>query len=499
VPLGIVHSDISPSNVYVSKRGDVKIGDFGIARARLRRDRTEAALTGKYGYMAPEQVLGRSFDHRADLFAVGVVLAELLTGEPLFTGSSKLTVLLAVRDVRIEPLRSRMAEFPAGLMGVLLRSLSRDPGRRYLHAAEFRGALDSVIDECGPRPTAAALGLAVTRVVSVPDVASSPALERLLSGAPASEEPTIRTPTEPEGRYVFREPDDTTSEPLHFAAAVERVVTGQVGGSTLVSLEGRPFVPVEEVPELARHLPSYATAAEIERATPAETTGELDRVPVAAVLGRLVLGRDTGLVVFECSPARKEVYLADGRPEFVTSNLAGELLGEVLVSRRVLTRGELDMALAVLPRFEGHLGESLVALGLVDAVHVVRHIADQVKDKLLELFKWRRGKYTFYRGVEVPKTGFPLGLDPIEIVCEGVRTGYTLVELEEWMSRHAGLSVVLERTLPPSLPPAQRRVLESLTSATVVGEIPRRHANAEKLDVLRAILFGVEAGVLAIA
>ena len=91
-PMQIVHRDISPSNVFMSKRGDVKLGDFGIAHAQRRESKTQAGtLKGKYGYMSPEQVVGQSIDARSDLFAVGVLLAELLMGRRLFTAPTTST------------------------------------------------------------------------------------------------------------------------------------------------------------------------------------------------------------------------------------------------------------------------------------------------------------------------------------------------------------------------------------------------------------------------
>lgn len=101
----LVHRDISPSNVFISRRGDVKLGDFGIAHAQERESKTQAGtLKGKYGYMSPEQVIGATLDGRSDLFAVGIVLAEMLMGRRLFTAPNDLDVLLMVRDGRLDRL-----------------------------------------------------------------------------------------------------------------------------------------------------------------------------------------------------------------------------------------------------------------------------------------------------------------------------------------------------------------------------------------------------------
>src|SRR5688500_3784963 len=99
-PLHIVHRDVSPQNVLVGYDGSVKVTDFGIAKAESKLDATQAGtLKGKFGYMAPEQVVagGPPLDHRADIFASGIILWELLTGHRLFTGTSEIEILEKVR------------------------------------------------------------------------------------------------------------------------------------------------------------------------------------------------------------------------------------------------------------------------------------------------------------------------------------------------------------------------------------------------------------------
>ena len=126
----IVHRDISPSNIFISRRGDVKLGDFGIAHAKRRESKTQAGtLKGKYGYMSPEQVVGRPIDARSDLFAVGIVLAEMLMGRRLFTAPDDLDVLLKVRDAHLDRLDKYGADIPRALDRIVRRALKKDPGR----------------------------------------------------------------------------------------------------------------------------------------------------------------------------------------------------------------------------------------------------------------------------------------------------------------------------------------------------------------------------------
>ncbi|HEY5957474.1 MAG TPA: serine/threonine-protein kinase, partial [Polyangiaceae bacterium] len=127
-PLCIVHRDVTPSNVYLSNEGAIKLGDFGIARVsepRIRPTQPTVGLKGKFGYLSPEQIAGEPFDHRADLFALTVVLGEMLIGERIFPGSGQLAVLLAIRDGNFEPLRRRQADMPAALYEFCLHGLAR--------------------------------------------------------------------------------------------------------------------------------------------------------------------------------------------------------------------------------------------------------------------------------------------------------------------------------------------------------------------------------------
>jgi serine/threonine protein kinase len=141
-PLGIIHRDVSPSNVLLSFDGKVKLGDFGIAKATIRERTATGILKGKFGYMAPEQVMGRPIDHRADVFAVGILLYELLTGHRLFAGRSDLAVLERVRDALIDPPpRHYRPDLSGDLEGIVLKSLAREPHDRFQSTSELHDAI----------------------------------------------------------------------------------------------------------------------------------------------------------------------------------------------------------------------------------------------------------------------------------------------------------------------------------------------------------------------
>lgn len=140
--LGIVHRDVSPQNVLVSFEGEVKLIDFGIAKAESRLQKTQAGiLKGKFSYMSPEQVKGLPIDGRSDIFAAGILLWELICGEKLFTGDSDFAILEKVRQGIVPAPRSVTRTCSEGLEKVILKALATEPTQRYQTASELHDDL----------------------------------------------------------------------------------------------------------------------------------------------------------------------------------------------------------------------------------------------------------------------------------------------------------------------------------------------------------------------
>jgi tetratricopeptide (TPR) repeat protein/tRNA A-37 threonylcarbamoyl transferase component Bud32 len=153
-PLGIVHRDISPHNVLVSYEGEVKITDFGIARAKTTLDEEEPGVVkGKYAYMAPEQALALPHDRRVDIFALGVVLYEALTGANPFKGLKVADAIHKAQNRLYPPLRETAggAEVPAELAAIVQRAMEAVPDSRFDHAGAFYEELISFLYSAGAR------------------------------------------------------------------------------------------------------------------------------------------------------------------------------------------------------------------------------------------------------------------------------------------------------------------------------------------------------------
>lgn len=136
--MGIVHRDVSPQNALISYDGEVKVIDFGIAKAAGKATKTQAGiLKGKFGYMSPEQIRGLPLDGRSDIFAIGVCLYEMLTGERLFVGDSDFSVLEKVRKVEVLPPSHFNRKIPAELERIVMKSLAKDVDDRYQRASDL--------------------------------------------------------------------------------------------------------------------------------------------------------------------------------------------------------------------------------------------------------------------------------------------------------------------------------------------------------------------------
>jgi len=148
--LHLIHRDISPQNVLIGYEGEIKLIDFGIAKAAGKASKTQAGiLKGKFGYMSPEQVRGLPIDRRSDVFAVGIVLYELLTSERLFVGESDFSTLEKVRNVEILPPSSYNRKIPAELERIAMKALAKDPEDRYQNAIDLHDDLQAFLYSVG--------------------------------------------------------------------------------------------------------------------------------------------------------------------------------------------------------------------------------------------------------------------------------------------------------------------------------------------------------------
>jgi serine/threonine-protein kinase len=543
--------------VYLSKDGTVKLGDFGIARSTTRTTlRSEAGhvLKGKFAYLAPEQVAGEASDFRADLFSLATVLAEMLLNRPLFPGGGQLAILLAIRDCKIDALLEIKPRMPPGLFEVMQRALARDPQKRYPTATDFANALAPF--EADPRLAVREIAARVRWVQAAGSSDSFAAVRdsvrQLRSARPSLEAPVatrqavesvvpaaIATPAPARPKEEPRReaddslpapPDRTTAEyqllpsivrkstgeklgPWSFARLMEALATGQIQRGDSVDFVGRGFKPVEEIEEFQRFL-SVGTAktGEIQGPGQPDFYDEIDDGTMLKTLMRVLAQEESGVLFVERADetgesGRKELYFTGGKLHHVASSNASELLGEYLVRRGKLEREELDLALAVLPRYGGRMGDTLISMGLVGPVDIFRAIREQGRDRVADLFLWKGGTVTFYRGGAAPHVEFPLDLDLAPLMLAGLEAAKPgEAPLEENRNRFdhvlgpATASDDLYNLDTVIWPPNVERVRKLLTKDTKLRDVLKaavRNGEMTAGDALRAIELLVIANVIA--
>ncbi len=402
--LGIVHRDISPGNVLLSQRGDVKLTDFGIAWAYEKHHKTEAGkLKGKFGYMSPELVGGGLIDPRSDIFSTGIILAEMLMGRHLFTAPNDLDVLLMVRDAQIDRLEQYGGEIPDSLRSILRQSLARLPAARFSSAAVFRDALADWLFENGARVSSSHLARFIQRVRSGDPLLVKPP-EELRKMPKLPDSPTLSGAVTQRKRAVAEREAD--------------IAKAAFSSPKRAPEPGAPAVPIEIGDEV-----SSGVIIEVESTDPSHVPTERGRFrntsPIR-LLYRLAIDKVEGLLLTEGRAGTlKEAYFSNGHPEFVASNVKSEHLGDFLVAKGVLSAEELSRAVSVLGHFGGRLSDTLVGLGLLEPLEVFRLLSLQAGEKLVDVCTWRRGRYRWYAGRENPWKSRRLHLNTFEILGQG--------------------------------------------------------------------------------
>jgi eukaryotic-like serine/threonine-protein kinase len=183
--LGVVHRDVSPQNILISNAGSTVIIDFGVAKARDRvsQDTSAGQLKGKIRYMAPEQALGRAVDHRADVWALGAILYELITGVAPYDGPNEVATLHKLTSGQGYPPLPR--EVPDAICAVIDRALAYDPEGRYATALEMSLAIESCLQEIGEPTTTAVVAHYTELLLSDRKAARRRAVDTALAAAHA--------------------------------------------------------------------------------------------------------------------------------------------------------------------------------------------------------------------------------------------------------------------------------------------------------------------------
>jgi serine/threonine-protein kinase len=532
-PLNIVHHDVSPSNILVGRTGKVKLGDFGIAYSEQRElQDLGRKFKGKVQYLSPEQVRGAEVDQRSDLYSAAVVLVELLLGRRPFEGPTDLSIIINIKD-RISPvLDEGLASLPRDMAAVLDRAMAVDPDERFQDADSFRDALLALMEprdvEQAKTELPALLESVTRRSDGVRGLSQSPRVgfdmaraiaessaatqdeegeDRPLSSredAEASHDRTPATPVKDVSRYTVQKMGGEVMGAMPLSELIESIVCGRIQEEDLVSVNGTDFRPVNNVDELSKHLPAVTPTERMHALGLPDRRGLLVDTPVVDVFLEVYRSSESGLLIFECSDIRKDVFIEGGTPRYISSNVASELLGEYLVRRGIISRMELDMALAVLDKFDGHLGDTLLGLDILDSITLLRAITSQIKERLFDIYGWETGEFHFYRKASPVPRGFRLSVPALELIKDGVLSSLRDEDSERWFEENRRSHLVLDPEMPLpieewKLGTSYAILLEELESTRRLDDImrPYEHSSREvRGKLLKVLRFGLLVGLL---
>ena len=596
--LNIVHRDISPSNVLISYAGDVKIGDFGVAKAAVRRTLTESGtLKGKVGYMSPEQVMGEPIDSRSDIFSAGIVLFEALSMKRLFTGSSDLNIMLRIRDTNIEEHLDRAGPLPRELKDIIKRALARHREERYQSAGELYQALVDFCFHYGIKVTGADLSnfmrrlfakeieeekakrmsesqnpllhqspsLALSRsqqggqvvrpaasrrqIVPVPSALEAPlGAER----PPAPKVPTLDPPSpqtyrlrtrdgaifgpmtinslrsfmlhhspgpevkiQPGDEPSWRAPEQLTeladvvaalaqaaSEPEQLAheLAIEPSLAEHKAPPSLTSPDpfehgttGQGSSPhLVSAPSLATERSGVIEVVEEIKQAYAAYQGQLHQMSIARLLARLHRTRGTGRLHVTRQGVDKSIFFQQGQIILVDSNLEDELLGNFLLRRQLITQAQLDQGFARLSEWGGRLGDALVATGAVPAHDIFQLLSEQMREKILEIFAWSEGRFSYFENQEPATHGYPLDVDCYGTITLGCRERTSFKALLSFYKERMNVAMICRDPSPIPLDHlrlrgTELRVAKSIASGLTFKELIARFTPAQRELVYRTV------------
>ncbi|MDB4988085.1 MAG: Serine/threonine protein kinase [Myxococcaceae bacterium] len=508
-PLRIVHRDVSPANLLLTRDGHVKLSDFGIARAASFEARTQTGqLRGKLGYMSPEQVLGRELDGRSDVFTLTTIFTEMLIAEPLFGKGQDLDVLMRIRDVDLSVLESTKRRVPNDLRGLIERGLARRPEDRP-DSATFLRMLQEVMQRRAVTSSASRLARLLARLELVEmlpgeePVPSSVKPESYLGldldhGTDDLTEPNLTETI----RYRVRSESGLIG-PMSYSELVELILSGHVDSDTMVSRAGLNFDRAIKLDELRRFLSTPALQWRARELSTPEWGGNLSGSSLLPVVYRIVRGQETGVLHLRAGDRQKKIYFVSGRPDYVASTDRHELLGEHLIRTNVCLRMEVDMALAVLHRYDGRLGDALVGLGILRPMALVRAVQSQVRLRLLDAFHWRAGEWTFVRDARSEEETFGILHDPFELLRDAAFEAHP-DELESALEPIRERVLMRGSTAPMPLsmyrlPIQWSSLIDQVNGQGTLASIAARESSrrgVEVEDVYRALYLGLSCELL---
>lgn len=428
--LDILHRDVNPTNVLVSTSGHIKLTDFGVVRMRDRlQEKTQPGIVkGKFSYMAREYILGRKCDCRVDIYAVGIMLLEMLTGRACFSKLSVHEVMKRVVEHDLPLHRMEAQNIPTHLNQIVTKSTAREPQDRFKNANAMANELETWLMRSGGhaspwivsaffdqhklfRQRADSFSVSIDSapheilppaesVNSIDefqektsellvDIVSELDLDEFPSPEDNPEVPSI-------GEVIGSQdlPSSALSTPPQ--APSEEIIHDELRASEEETIEPVRLEPVgeAEIPELDDE--DLIEVSRHQSVDPeSEWKGSIGTISVAEVMEVLIRKRATGEVCFENRALKKQIYVREGQCISVKTNVGMEDLAELLIIQKVIKRNELDRMMLGRAVSDPELGLRLVTAEKLTRERFAKIHGQQIQSCLEDVLTWRAGDFIY--------------------------------------------------------------------------------------------------------
>ena len=474
--LKVIHRDLSPSNILISLDGEVKIGDFGIAKAALQKNVTRAGyIKGKVGYMSPEQVEGKRLDQRTDVFVAGLVLYEIFTQRMYYNIDNEFEALKAMKEAKPKEREELMQYMSPSLVDILYKALNKNPDDRFQSAVELASAIMQYMIE-NRLSTDVKILASFMHSLFPTDETLLEQIHNISSKSSAFIKSPASKKRESKGKadlqFYLKDRLGRIVGPFGVESLINIIKIYNLPPGTLASVDNKNFKPLDQFPVL---IDAFQEAPEDKTGIFSQNPqykGYLNEVSVTRLLYRFASAKVTGKLILKNGDVIKSIYIRDGLPEHIDTNKREELFGEILVSKKIITRASLNISLKEQERSRKRIGDIMIEKGYLEPADLMKLLIEQMRTKFFDLFDWVDGSYEFYAHLITKGAAHPIGMGAFALISEAVRQrmNYSIIEAALEPMQNKKIFIVKDRAVNPEnfrLTPEELKIAAELNNVTL--------------------------------